>query len=303
VWYLAEGSTVTPFETWVLLLNPNPQPTLAQMRFMREDGSVVEHTELVAPMGRRSVYVNALFTASGFATQVNADQPIVVERAMYFDNGDGGHDTLAAAAPGKTWYLAAGSSRGGFDTWLLIENPGTAPATIKVSFITENGTVVNQPLFVLPHARTSLYTDPLVPNMAYGMRVDSDQPIVAERAVYFDGGRAGYDSTAVPAPATEWFLPEGSTTGSFEEQLAVLNPQNQPVNVQVEFRPQDGEVPAPLRFSVGATTRMTLDVNPSVPDTNVALRVTSDRPVVVERTSYFARASGQGATSSTGLTR
>jgi hypothetical protein len=48
---------------------------------------------------------------------------------------------------------------------------------------------------------------------------------------------------------------------------------------------------------------MTLDVNPSVQDGNVALHVTSDRPIVVERVSYFARASGLGATSSTGLTR
>jgi hypothetical protein len=222
---------------------------------------------------------------------------------MYFDGGQGGHDTLATDVPGKTWYLAAGASLAGFDTWLLVENPGSAPATVKVSFMTDSGAVVNQPLFVLPHSRTSLYTDPLVPNAAYGMRLDSDQPIVAERAVYFDGGRAGYDSTAVPAPATEWFLPEGSTAGSFEEQLAVLNPQTQPVNVQVEFRPQDGDAPPPQRFSVGATTRLTIDINPNVQDSNVALHVTSDRPIVVERVSYFARATGEGATSSTGLTR
>ncbi|HEV7664320.1 MAG TPA: S8 family peptidase [Chloroflexota bacterium] len=302
-WYLAEGSTVSPFETWVLLLNPNPVPALAQMRFLREDGTVVEHTELVAAMGRRSVYVNALFSTAGFATQISADQPIVVERAMYFDAGQGGHDTLATAVPGKTWYLAAGASRAGFDTWLLVENPGNNPATVKVSFMTEAGTVINQPLFVLPHSRTSLYTDPLVPNSVYGMRIDSDEPIVAERAVYFDTGRAGYDASAVAAPATEWFLPEGGTAGSFEEQLAVLNPQNQATNVQVEFRPQEGDVPAPQKFSVGPTTVLTLDVNPMVQDTNVALRITSDRPIVVERVSYFARPTGLGATNSTGLTR
>jgi hypothetical protein len=73
--------------------------------------------------------------------------------------------------------------------------------------------------------------------------------------------------------------------------------------VQVEFRPQEGDVPPPLRFSVGPTTRLTLDVNPNVPDVNVALRVTSDRPIVVERTTYFGRPTGLGATSSTGLTR
>jgi subtilisin family serine protease len=302
-WYLAEGSTVSPFDTWILLLNPNSVPTLARLRFLREDGSVVEHAEALPAMGRRSVYVNSLFTTSGFATQVTADQPIVVERAMYFDNGQGGHDTVATAEPGKTWYFAAGGSRAGLDTWLLVENPGNTPATVKVTFMTDVGLVVTQPVFVLPHARNSLYTNPLVPNAVYGMRIDSDQPIVAERAVYFDSGRAGFDASAVAAPASEWFLPGGSTTGSFEEQLAVLNPESSSVNVQIEFRPEEGDPPPPQRFSVNATSRMTMDVNPWVPDVNVALRVTSDKPIVVERTTYFARPTGLGATTSTGLTR
>ncbi len=304
-WYLAEGSTVPPFDTWVLVMNPNSTPAQVQMHFLREDGTVVDHTELVAPMARKSVYVNSLFTTSGFATQVTADQPIVVERAMYFDNDQAGHDTLATATPGQTWFMAAGSSRNGFDTWLLVENPGSGPANVKVSFITDAGTVATQPLFVLPHARTSLYTDPLMPNATYGIRVDSDQPIVAERAVYFQNGRAGFDSAGVPAPNTEWFLPEGSTTGSFEEQLNVLNPQSQPANVQVEYRPEagSGDPPPPQRFSVGPTSRLTLDVNQQVPSANVSMRVTSDRPIVVERVSYFARPGGLGATSSAGLTR
>ena len=302
-WYLAEGSTVPPFDTWVLMMNPNPAPTQAHLRFMREDGSVIDDAELIPAMGRKSVYVNQLFTASGFATQISSDQPIVVERAMYFDNDQGGHDTLATANPAQTWYLPAGASRGGFDTWVLLENPGSSPASVKVSFITDSGAVPTQPMFVLPHARSSLFTNPLVPDATYGIRVDSDQPIVAERAVYFDSGRAGFDSSAVQNPATEWFLPEGSTAGSFEEQLNVLNPQNQAVNVQVDFRPEEGDPPPAQRFSVAATSRVTIDVNPSVQDTNVALRVTSDKPIVVERVSYFARSGGVGATSSTGLTR
>ncbi len=83
----------------------------------------------------------------------------------------------------------------------------------------------------------------------------------------------------------------------------MLNPQTQVVNVQVEYRPQEGDAPPPQRFSIAPTTRMTLDINPQVPDTNVALRVTADRPIVVERTTYFARPTGLGATPSTGLTR
>ncbi len=107
-WYLAEGSTMPPFDTWVLLLNPNPVPAAVKLTFLREDGSVVDHTEIVPPSGRRSVYVNSLFITSGFSTEVQSDQPVVVERSMYFDDGQGGHDAVATANPGKTWYLAGG---------------------------------------------------------------------------------------------------------------------------------------------------------------------------------------------------
>ena len=54
---------------------------------------------------------------------------------------------------------------------------------------------------------------------------------------------------------------------------------------------------------LGPTSRLTLDVNQQVPNANVAMRVTADRPIVVERVTYFARPTGVGATSSSGLTR
>src|SRR5262249_47958030 len=154
-----------------------------------------------------------------FSIAVQSDQPVVVERSMYFDGGQGGHNALATANPGKSWYLAGGSSRNGFDTWLLVLNPDpSTPATVKLTFYTESGNVVTQPLQVGPHARASLDTNPIVPNADYGMRVDADRPVVVERSEYFNGGHSGFADSAVPAPANEWFLPAGDTTGSFEEQ-------------------------------------------------------------------------------------
>ena len=302
-WYLAEGSTIPPFETWIELMNPNPSPTTARLRFMREDGSVTDHVEGIPPWGRRSVYVNLLFTAAGFGTHVEANQPIVVERAMYFDAGRGGHDTVGTQTPGRVWYLAEGVSRPGFDTWLLVQNAGVAPANVKASFLTDDGTVVAQPLRVPPNSRISLYTNLVVPNAAFGIKVEADQPVVVERAVYFDEKRAGFSARAVAAPGTEWYLPEGVTTGSFTEQLAILNPQGQLANVQVDFDRLGGQTIPPHRLRVGPNTQRILDINPYVVDGELSLRVIADQPIVVERILYFARPSGVGATSSTGLTR
>lgn len=302
-WYLAEGSTVPPFDTWVLLFNPNPSPTIARLRFTREDGTVTRQDELLAPMTRRSVYVNALFRASGFSTEVQSDLPIVVERSMYLDAGGGGHGSVAAPGASRTWLLAEGASVPGIDTWLLLQNTADVPANVRVTFLRDDGEKVEQPVLVPPRARASLFTNLVVPNGVYGMQVQSDQPIVAERTMYLDGGKASFNTLAAPAPARDWYLPEGSTAGSFVEQVAILNPNAQAATVTVDLRRQDGQPTASQRFTLAPASRFTLDVNPLAPDSQVAIRVTADQPIVAERTLYFAQPTGIGATSSLGLSR
>src|SRR5690606_18697250 len=49
-WYLAEGSTQPPFDTWIQLLNPNEEETLAHLTFMLEDGTTVEADQPLPPM-------------------------------------------------------------------------------------------------------------------------------------------------------------------------------------------------------------------------------------------------------------
>ncbi len=303
LWYLAEGSTTPPFDTWILLANPGDAPASAGLQFMLEDGTNREQPVSIPAHGRTSVYVNLLFTASGFSTRVVADQPIVVERAMYFDQSAGGHDTLAIAAPARRWYMAAGATGPGSDTWLLVQNPGDAPASVQVTLFTDDGRTITQPLLVKPRARSTLFTNLVVPKAVFGMRVDSDQPVVVERAVYVADDRAGFDSAAVPSPDTEWYLPEGATNGSFEEQLAILNPQPSAANVEIQVTRQDGQPVPPTRIRVSPLARTTVDVNAIVPDADVSIRIISSQPIVAERTSYFAVPDGVGVTHATGLTR
>ena len=79
---------------------------------MLENGTTVEADQPLAPMSRVSYDVNDVVKSAGFATEVRADLPIVVERSMYFANG-GGHGTIGVKTPGKTWFLAEGDSRAG----------------------------------------------------------------------------------------------------------------------------------------------------------------------------------------------
>ncbi|MBU4489203.1 MAG: hypothetical protein KKE79_01035, partial [Actinobacteria bacterium] len=45
------------------------------------------------------------------------------------------HDSIGVTEPNKTWYLAEGSTAGGFETWVLVQNPGTETATVDLTFM------------------------------------------------------------------------------------------------------------------------------------------------------------------------
>lgn len=298
-WYFAEGSTRNGFDSWILLQNPLPAPANVLLTFLTPEGRQVQHSIVVPPNSRRSVYANLVAPNLDFATIVSSDQPVVAERAMYFGNG-GGHGSFGASQLSRTWYMAEGQAGGGFDTWMLVLNPNQNPANLKVTYMMEDGTTTSAFYVAQPWSRLSLYANDVVPSGRFGARVESDQPVVVERSTYFAGGRGGHNVVASPLAAQEWFLPEGSTKQPFSEVITVLNPGDQVVNLAVTFMKVDGTT-AVSYFVMNPTSRLTLNVNDLLPDAEASTKVEADGPVVVERSMYFAN--GQGGTGALGIPR
>jgi hypothetical protein len=250
-------------------------------------------------MSRVSYDANDVVKSAGFATEVRADLPIVVERSMYFAGG-GGHGTIGVKTPGTTWFLAEGDSRAGYDTWILLQNPNDdVVANVSVTFIKDDGTTQVGHYALDPRTRQSIFADTIVPNTTFGARIDADQQIIVERSIYVADGAGGHNSTAVPIPETEWYLPEGSTLAPNREVIALLNPNPETTQVDLLFTRSDGQPAVTQSFVMQPTSRLSVDANKYVPDAEVSTRVTADHPVVVERSMYWDR----GATSSPGLTR
>ncbi len=298
-WFLAEGSTQPPFDTWIVLQNPQPLPANVRLRLMPESGEIIEVNQPLAPLARVGLHMNDVLPSIGFATFVSSDLPIVVERSMYFANGTGGHGSVGVKTPGKTWFLAEGDTRAGSDTWILLQNPGSEVANVALTLMTEDGTTTPAYYALDPSTRLSLFADTVAPNTTFGARIDADQPIVVERSVYLFGGAGGHNAAAVPIPDTEWYVPGGSTRGSNREVLALLNPNAEATQVDVTFAGGESQLPVTRSVLMRPTSRMTFDVNQFMPDSDVSARIVADKPVVVERTIYH----GSGATSSPGLTR
>src|SRR5207248_5744435 len=131
-WYFAEGSTRTPFDVSFALLNPNPLPTVAHFQFVTPEGRQSPYDMRLNANSRATLHANDVMPNAEFATIVNSDLPVYVERSMYF--GHDGHSAPGARSTSKTWYLAEGSTVSPFETWILLLNPNPAPALAQLRF-------------------------------------------------------------------------------------------------------------------------------------------------------------------------
>jgi len=196
LWYFAEGYTGNEFHTWVLLMNPNNEATNVKLRYFKEDGHIVEQPVQVAPHSRRSVFVNDFLPGVAFSIQVESDQPIFAERAEYFGPPDarGGHVSEPTNIATNHWILAEGSTQSDFNTFILILNPNNAPANVTAKYLREDGTAWQQTYTIAPSSRFTVWVNSFMPDKAFSTDIRSDQPIVVERAMYFNGNRGGTDS-------------------------------------------------------------------------------------------------------------
>ncbi|MHB8895934.1 MAG: right-handed parallel beta-helix repeat-containing protein, partial [Candidatus Geothermincolia bacterium] len=204
VYYLAEGYTADDtfypgeyFDTYILLQNPSSTTASITATFMRNSGMpniVQKYT--VSPHSRFTINVDQVpgLEACDVSSKIECTNGvgIAVERSMYFNyyGKTGGSSSIAVTAPSRTWYFAEGHTANDFDTWLLLQNPGEKEAKCAVAFMDENGNVSRPVYTVAPHTRYTVEVDK-IPGFAanhVSMSVSSDQPVVAERSMYFKYG-------------------------------------------------------------------------------------------------------------------
>jgi hypothetical protein len=194
---------------------------------------------------------------------------------------------FAAFAPeGHIWYLAEGCTEADFETWILVQNPNASPATVGLTFMTENGPVAG-PSAVLPaNSRQTWKANDYVTSWNVSTEVTADMPVVAERAMYDTARTWAHDSIGVTYTADLWYLPEGATAGGFETFVLVQNPGANPVTLNLTFMTSSGPVPGPTGFNLAGHSRITFYVNDWVTDFNVSTEVAASGGVICERAMY-----------------
>ncbi len=294
-WYLADGHTSDGFETWVEILNPGATRTGASLTYVTPDGPVAGPSLALEPRSRTTVLVNDTVRSGDVSTKVTSDHPVVVERSMYWDARRGGACSNGVKLPSKEWYFAEGATHSGFETWVLLMNPGPGAAKVKLDLMTtgpgDRGRV-RRSVSVPAGARRTVRLNDVVDGADVACAVRSDAPVVAERTMLWavPGGRAGHATVGMTAAAREVFLPEGCTAYGFETWLLLQNPGASESSVTVHAMTSGGEKRiAAVKVAAGA--RRTLRLNDYYQG-NLSIRVAASLPVSVERAVYWNGRSG-----------
>jgi len=280
-WYLAEGTTHTGFEEWISLMNPGATATDVTLTYMFPGGRTQRQVVRMAPTSRETILVNnAVGPNQDVSTEVHATSPIIAERAMYFlyhGVWSGGDSAVGATAPGTSWFLAEGTTRnnaadGAFEEWISIQNPGDAPAHVNFTYMFPGGATKAATKEIAAHSRETVMVNKVVgPNKDVSVRLDSDNPIVVERPMYFNYHNTingGDDVLGCQSPGKTWYFAEGTTRnnaqdGSFAEWNTLVNPGTAPATVTIKYMFTDGTTQS-QQINLPAKSRTTIGVNHSL---------------------------------------
>ncbi len=209
--------------------------------------------------------------------------------ALWFTEASG--NQVGRAAIGSSWFLAEGCTAGGFETWVLVQNPGDEGVTVDLTLMTEEGPLSLPELqgVVIPaRTRTSFNLGSYVQTYNVSTVVVPDEgDIICERAVYGNGRTWGTDSIGATSPASTWYLAEGCTAGDFETWVLVQNPNAREIAVNITFMTSGGPLAGPQNVAIPARSRHSFNLGEYVTDYNVSTRVESPGGgVVCERAVY-----------------
>ncbi len=312
--YLAEGATSAFFDTRLALLNPGETATTATMTFLRGAGAPVVHAVPVPARTRVTVDPKTLpgLDVAEFSIVVESGAPLVVDRTMSWERpGYGSHAETSVGAPATTWYLAEGATHSGFELFYLLQNPSTAPTTVRVRYLLASGAPLAKDYVLPPTSRTNIWVNledfpgrgRALASAEFSAVIESldDTPIIVERAMYLSNqGRlfnAGHESMGVTTPATQWFLAEGATGPFFDLFILIANPKDTDAEVTVTYLLGDGTTyTRPLTARANSRSNIWVDQEeiPGVPghplaDVAVSTTVASTNgvPIIVERAMWW----------------
>jgi glucose/arabinose dehydrogenase len=299
----AEGASGDFFRAWFAVTNPHPSATAhVWFRFHPAAGAPITEAIAVPPGSRRTLSAASVpgLRVAEFATEVESDVEVAVERTMSWDRrGYGAHAQSGLVEAATTWFLAEGATHSGFELFYLLQNPGTADAQVEVAFLRPGGLPpLVKTYAVRGESRRTVWVnreDPGLSATDVSARIVADRPIVVERAMYRSRGTefwaAGHGGAGVTATSERWFFAEGATGAFFDTFLLLANPGAAAANVNVTYLLGDGTT-FTKPYTVRGQSRLTIWLDTEDPRLASAavsslVTVTNGIGIVAERAMWW----------------
>lgn len=316
-WYFAEGRVGGGFQEYLTLENPNTSsPAQVAVNYLLRGKPSLNQTVTVAASTRLTLDVDAFLglhrtSPSGQDVSVIlvSTVPIVAERPIYFDFGGtlpGGSDIVGTAQPGQHFTFANGETLSGYSTFITILNPpGQATATVTASYYS-GGVKIGQSVANVPAGQrgTISVNADVPPGRQFLIQVDTNQPVVIERPLYFHitvpgitGIVNGGSSVLGATPTTSWYFPDGFTGAQSlptQENLILANSNINGVGttaaVTVTYALANGTTRT-INIAVPANSQVIESVNTDVGGgtlVSMMVQATNGIAIVAERQEFFS---------------
>lgn len=282
-WYFAEGGSGAPFRTYYALYNPGAAAAKVQLTLYQESGQPVQRQVEAPAHSQVRILGNDLLPNTAFGARIASDQPIFAQRTTL---GDRDGTTAPGQSPAKTWYFAEGRTMDEFTTWLLVLNPGTVQANLKLTYLPVEKQPVARSYTVKAESRLTIAVQKDVPDGVLGIILESDQPVVAEESIFFDEQKAAYGGPGASALGKRWYA-TGNTEEGFTTQIAVLNPDDTGIAVKASVVGRDG-AKAEMSYPVGPKAKLDIVVNDLLEGQLVAVTLAADEPFAAQTTTFYA---------------
>ena len=147
----------------------------------------------MAALSRANIRLHDVTHASGIASTVMADQPIVVERPEYFGSPNevrvAGSDAFGLNGGANRWSFAGGDTTGTNNSeFLLLYNPTAKAIPVAVTFYGSDGRGQHRIVLLPANARLTLDVQRLAPGLAgiHGVTLESanGQGFITEQTMF-----------------------------------------------------------------------------------------------------------------------
>jgi hypothetical protein len=281
------------------LLNPSAQRAHVGYTLYSQTGETTRGTLTVGAHAARVVPVSSLTHLRGsVGVALRTDRPLAAQLALTRTGRDG--DTiLATPGTARRWYLAAGEAARTFHESVAILNPDrTRPAQVRLELLPATGrrsrTVTVR---VRPHTHLVQDINRLLPGQSLSIIAEASRPVVVERRLTFSRDGHGHDyglttQLGTTTPALLWLLAQGTPLTHGQASLTLLNPTTRPAHVTLRFYGRSGRLVANRTLRLNGARRAQLPLPSTGPARGAAGVLTSDQPLVVERSEYGGAPNG-----------